>query len=63
MFELKIERKHHELIETPHWEVSRLLITVADKIRTEGITDGILRDINGNTVGSWYLDLDEEEDK
>ena len=42
-------------------EVTRIVRSVADKIEA-GQGDGYLLDINGNKVGKWWLD-DENEDK
>jgi hypothetical protein len=37
-------------------EVSRILKEIADKVEN-GSTDGKIRDINGNTIGEWDLDI------
>lgn len=34
-------------------EIARLLAAVAERIGRTGELDGVLRDINGNHVGSW----------
>lgn len=40
------------------FEVARILRDVADRIES-GSTEGRLRDVNGNNVGSWFLEGDE----
>lgn len=40
-------------------EVARILREVADKIDA-GRTDGVVIDINGNTVGRWHMDEEDE---
>lgn len=40
-------------------EVSRLLSQIVDRIQ-DGADSGMLHDINGNSVGSWDLDIETE---
>ena len=42
-------------------EVATIIQSVANRVRA-GITGGVLHDSNGNKVGSWSLDIDEEDD-
>jgi hypothetical protein len=37
-------------------EITRLLRHIADEVEGGSFVAGSLRDINGNTVGSWSLD-------
>lgn len=55
---------HAAFDDNPREELARLLDETAKKVR-EGQTDGWLRDLNGNTVGDWGLELpdDDEEEK
>ena len=41
-------------------ECERIMLIVANKV-SSGDECGIIRDINGNTVGDWTVDLDPEE--
>ena len=43
--------------ESGEFEVARILRDVADKIE-RGESDGRLRDVNGNNVGSWFLETE-----
>jgi len=43
-------------------EITRLLRRVADRIENPGHEYGSLNDINGNVVGDWWFDHDEEEE-
>jgi hypothetical protein len=36
-------------------EIERILETIVERIREEGIDAGTIRDLNGNTVGTWAL--------
>lgn len=38
----------------PASEASDILLAVAAQIR-EGLSDGLCVDVNGNTVGSWFI--------
>ena len=42
-------------------EVAGIIQSVANRVRA-GITEGLVHDSNGNKVGSWGLDIDEEEE-
>jgi hypothetical protein len=47
--------------EEPGYEVSRILRELADKIEQRGLEDGmILRDVNGNRVGTVAVTLDDD---
>lgn len=54
MFKLEIETGKAAFDDYPQGEVARLLKGVAHDL-LENYHHGILRDINGNTVGSWEL--------
>lgn len=63
MFKLEIDLGDAAM-KTPD-DVARALRQVADTLDTEGgrapvegySLDGRIRDLNGNTVGKWFLDL------
>lgn len=59
MFTLKIKTDNAAFIESsaPCDEVARILVEVADKLRA-GQERGLCRDSNGNTVGTFTLDLE-----
>jgi hypothetical protein len=43
-------------------EVARILEHTAKLLRFRDHDEGICKDINGNKVGSWSLDIDEENE-
>ena len=44
-------------------EVVRILYGLADRIHAEGsFADSLIADVNGNTIGSWAVEDDEEHD-
>ena len=43
-------------------ELARIIAEVSKKVG-DGFLDGSLRDINGHTVGSFSVELDEDEDE
>ena len=60
---LKIDSGNAAFSEHPHQEVQRLLRQVADRIGRDN-SDSIfipLKDVNGNTVGHFSLELEEVE--
>lgn len=46
--------------DSPRDEVARILRDLAKKVE-DGREDGAIHDVNGNRVGSWSLELPEEE--
>lgn len=42
-------------------EVLAVLRRITDKITT-GESDGVVRDVNGNHIGNWYMDGPESDD-
>ena len=60
-FSLEIESGNDAFQEDPTSEVSRILCEIAGKIDS-GRFHGACKDINGNTVGRWSLDIEEESD-
>lgn len=58
---LEIESFDNEAFaDNPHEEVARILREAADSIAS-GKEIGVLRDLNGNRVGSWALTLPESD--
>lgn len=60
-FNLDIKSGNDAFQEDPTSEVSRILCEIAGKIDS-GRFHGDCRDINGNAVGKWSLDIEEESD-
>lgn len=65
-FELKIDLGNEAFDNEGHFEVAelqRILIETADRICQSVPTDDLLfiRDINGNKIGSFVFEIDEEE--
>jgi len=60
ILELKIDSRNDVFSDSPELETSRILHDTADKI-VNGRTFGILMDINGNRVGNWYLETDDDD--
>jgi len=46
----------------PFAETSRILHSIADKVKT-GSDGGIVRDINGNSIGDYYIETEEMWDE
>jgi len=59
MFTLQIETANAAFDGAPDEEVARILRRVASQIES-GYTDGRCKDVNGNSVGVFALDLEEE---
>lgn len=59
MFKITIKTENAAFEGDVSSEVARILETVARKIRN-GETSGKLRDINGNKVGEFYFDTDDD---
>jgi len=56
MFELKFKTNNATFEDYVEQEVSRILKEIANKIEN-GSTGGKVKDINGNTIGEWDLDI------
>ena len=56
-FTLNLQSDNAAFTEDPGTEVARILREAADRLEA-GQEDANCRDINGNTVGSFYLDTD-----
>tara|TARA_R110000803_G_scaffold25281_4_gene60384 strand:- start:1196 stop:1360 length:165 start_codon:yes stop_codon:yes gene_type:complete len=39
-----------------HWEINRILKGIVQEIENMNHSGGRIRDINGNTIGSWDID-------
>lgn len=56
MFTLKIRTANDAFAGAPEMEVARILREVALQVERGGVrADGIARDSNGNTVGTWQM--------
>jgi hypothetical protein len=66
MFTLTIETGNAAFEENLDAEIARILVKLADRSINEGYSLpcdwGFVRDINGNTVGHWKLDLGGESE-
>jgi hypothetical protein len=60
-FILEIEGANGASYEDTPGEVARLLRDCAGQVE-DGIRQGLLRDLNGNHVGSWQFGEDEEDE-
>lgn len=58
-FRIDVTGSGAALEDDPKGEVVRMLKDVASAIE-HGRESGILRDINGNRAGTWWLDINEE---
>lgn len=56
MFSLTIATDNDAFADGAAAEVARILRDVADKLGDTGVTSGVCRDVNGNTVGTFLLD-------
>jgi len=61
MFRLQIETGNAAFHEDGAGEISRILENVAERVKN-GDHTGIVRDVNGNTVGSFELEIDSSEE-
>ena len=60
-FELQINSGNQAVVDDPINELARALQEhLVDRLRA-GADYGSVRDINGNTIGQWWMELDEEE--
>lgn len=60
-FTLEIDSGYAALVDDPTAEIARLLRAVADKV-AGGHESGKVSDDNGNTVGTFELEIEEEDD-
>ena len=58
-FELNFSSGNAAFEESPELEVQSILQHVQDCIR-DGTYDGIVKDYNGNSIGTWSLGVEEE---
>ena len=58
-FSIDLDGGHVALVDDPQGEVCRILDAIKQKI-TDGYTDGSVHDLNGNDIGQWCLDVEEE---
>lgn len=59
-FSLEIDSNNAAMVEDGAGEVCRILRVIRERIYN-GARDGILRDVNGNQVGSWAMEEPEKE--
>lgn len=56
-FKVIINMDNEAFAEEPMTEIARILRQVADKAEDRGLTgSGLVRDMNGNTVGCWSIE-------
>lgn len=60
-FKLEFEGGSAAFCEAPREEVTRILCEVAAAIYS-GRDGGSVRDINGNRVGDWWLEIEDDEE-
>lgn len=53
-FTLEIDTNNEEFVDNPYWAVYRALLVVAGAVESH-CKGNVIRDINGNTVGSYDL--------
>lgn len=58
-FRLEIRTDNDAFVEDRGRELGRILGVVAEHVRL-GLSDGRVRDINGNTVGEWSVEDDDD---
>ncbi len=51
------ETDNDAFAEAPATEVARILSRVSDDIRLNGAGHGVIKDINGNRIGSWQINF------
>ncbi len=61
-FKIKIDSGNAALVENPQEEVIRIMEDLIAKMR-RGRTCGSCMDVNGNRVGDWDLDVEEEAEE
>lgn len=63
-FEMKIHSSNAAFEENPAGEVARILRDIANDIEgSHTYCEGNCRDLNGNTVGSFSFEVDEEDEE
>lgn len=60
-FSIEFECDNAAFEEDPAQEVSRILTRTASHV-LNGHTEGRVKDINGNTIGRWSLELDDDDE-
>lgn len=60
-FKLEFEGGDAAFCEAPREEVARILREVATAVDS-GRDGGSVRDINGNRVGEWWLEIEDDEE-
>ena len=66
MLEIEIAADNAAFDDDPGYEISRILVDLAFRIRHDGLDNvSVIKDINGNTVGnaSWWDTSDMEDDE
>lgn len=58
MFKLEFETDNNVFLDQPDAEVARILQAVADQVFDLGDRNGAIRDVNGNTIGRWTLEIE-----
>lgn len=58
-FDLTLESGNEAFDASPSEEVARILLETANRLVSHGAMSGQLRDINGNSVGRFVLDVEE----
>ena len=52
MYNITIETENAAFGENPKFEVARILLRLANDVQAMGLTEFVLKDVNGNTVGN-----------
>ncbi len=53
MFEVNFETDNAAFADGGELEIAIILEKIADQVRNQGRTEGVIKDSNGNTVGEW----------
>lgn len=61
-FEVENAAFYDEDKHAPATEVAQILEEVARKVEN-GYTGGKVQDMNGNTIGEWFFEVEDEEDE
>ncbi len=61
-FELDIDSANQAMVEDPREEIARMLRETAEAV-LDGSDKGKLMDINGNKVGSYTVNIEEEDEE
>ena len=62
MFTINFETDKSVFSSYPEVECARILVKIANDLNNGGAYEGSIRDINGNSIGSYELWIDEDED-